>query len=214
MASFGTIITPISTQAPGEAVATNYFVTIRELSAHNTASAHETVIEAPPSPIASTLAPLLPYTPVILFGFLFVIVFGIFIINRVRNVKNVTTAFILAVMLASIPTLLTYIARGSRQEVNAGPEEVPRNVRVAPASPSSIVISWETDAARVGVVRFSKAPFSLQTARVYLANNQSLVRTHSVEIDKLVGKESYEFEILSGTTWYDNGGRYIKFTVP
>jgi hypothetical protein len=213
MASFGTIISPIPTQAPG-AIAANYFVTISELSAHNTASAHDTVIEAPPSTITDTLAPFLPYTPFILFALLFVIVFGIFIINRVRNLKNVMAAFMVAFMLASIPTLLTYIAHGSRQEVKAGPEEVPRNVRVAPASPTSVLISWETDAARLGVVRFGTAPFTLQATRVYIADNQKSVRTHSVEIDKLVKKETYEFEILSGTRWYDNAGSYIRFTVP
>lgn len=213
MASFDTVTSQASTQAPA-AVAANYFVTVNELTAHNTASAHEEVVVVSPSPLASTLTPFIPYTPFVLFGLLFVIAFWILVVNRVRNLKNVTTAFVFALMVAGIPTALTYINQGSRQEVKAGPQEVPRNVRVAPASPTSVRISWETDATRVGVVRFNKIPFSLQTARVYIADNQESVRAHSVEIDRLVKKESYEFEILSGTTWYDNGGKYIQFTIP
>ena len=195
-------------------VAVNYFVTINELTAHNIASVHEEVTVASPSPIASTFAPFIPYTPFVLFALLFMVAFGILVVNRVRNLKNVTTALMLALMVASIPTVLTYIAQGSRQTAKAGPQEVPRNVRVAPASPASVRISWETDAARVGVVRLSKMPFILQTARLYIADDQKSVSVHSIEINSLVRQQSYEFEILSGTTWYDNKGTYIQFTIP
>jgi len=195
-------------------VAVNYFITINELTAHNTASAHEEVVQLSPSPLVRTLTPLLPYTPFVLFALLFVIAFGILVVNRAKSLKNITIALFLALISASIPTVLTYIGQGSRQEVKAGPEEVPRNIRVAPVNSTSVRISWETDAARVGVVRIGKTPYTSQTARVYIADNQESVRVHSVEIDKLVQKASYEFEIMSGTTWYDNGGKYIQFTVP
>lgn len=196
-------------------IAVKYFVQIQELTAHNTVSASENVVETPrQSSWVTMVEPYAMYAPFVLSGLLFIIAFGMFFMNRVHNWKNVMTAFILALMIAGIPTILTYVGQGSRQTVKAGPEEVPRNVRVAPASPTSVRISWETDAARIGVVRLSKTPFSSQTARVYIADNQTSVRAHSVEIDRLVKHESYEFEILSGTTWYDNGGNYIQFTVP
>ncbi len=189
-------------------VAANYFVTVSELTAHNTASAHEEVVQLSP------LTPFVPYAPFVISGLLFVIAFGMFFVNRVHNWKNMTTAFVLALMIAGIPAVLTYVGQGTRQTTNAGPEEIPRNIRVAPAGPTSVRILWETDATRVGAVRFSPAPFSSQTARVYLADNQEAVRTHSVQIDVLKRYASYEFEILSGTTWYDNGDKYIRFTVP
>jgi hypothetical protein len=203
------------TTAQPARIAVKYFVQIQELTAHNTVSASENVVSAPrQSSLVSMVEPYAMYAPFVLSGLLFIIAFGMFFMNRVHNWKNVMTAFILALMIAGIPTILTYVGQGSRQNVTAGPEEIPRNVQVTPASPTSVSISWETDAARVGVVRLSKTPFTLQTARVYIADNQASVRTHSVKIDRLIKKESYEFEIMSGTTWYDNNGAYIRFTVP
>lgn len=189
-------------------VATNYFVTVSELTAHNTVSAHEDVVQ--PSP----LLPFVPYAPFVISGLLFVIAFGMFFINRVHNWKNITSALVVALMIAGIPAILTYVGQGARQTTNAGPEEIPRSVRVAPTGPTSVRISWTTDADRIGVVRISKVPFTSSTARLYLADNQDAVRIHSVDIDMLARKQSYEFEILSGTTWYDNNGAYIRFSVP
>jgi len=195
-------------------IAVNYFFTIKQLTAHNTASAHEQIVTPSPSPIVDTLLPLAPYAPFVISGLLFVIAFGMFFMNRIHNWKNVTIAVIVALMIAGIPAILTYIGQGSRQTANAGPEEIPRNVRVAPVSPTSVLISWNTDAARVGAVRFGKVPLTSQAARIYVADNQKPANKHTVEINSLVSKQSYEFEILSGVTWYDNNGKYIRFTIP
>lgn len=194
-------------------VVVNYFLTIKQLTAHNTASAREQVGAPSPSPLASTLMPFVPYAPFVLSALLFIVAFGILVVNRAKNLKNITIAILIAFISASIPTMISYVGQGSRQTANAGPEEIPRNVKVVPVSPTSVLISWNTDAARVGAVRFSTSPLTSQSARLYLADNQEAVRIHSVQIDSLAS-QSYEFEILSGTTWYDNGGKYLQFTIP
>lgn len=194
-------------------VAVNYFITVGELTARNTVSAHEEVVQYSPSSIADTLLPFIPYAPFVLSGLLFIIAFGMFFMERVHNWKNVMTAVIVALMVAGIPAILTYVGQGSRQTANAGPEEIPRNVSVAPVSPTSVLISWNTDAARIGAVRFGKTPLTSQNARIYIADNQESASKHTVEINFLEKKQSYEFEILSGATWYDNGSKYIRFTV-
>jgi len=212
MASFRTISTTAPTQAP-LASAVNYFVTVSELTAHNTVSAHEEKVQpVPQSPIFHSLEPFFPYAPFVLIALLFVVAFGIQVVNRARNLKNVTTALVLALIVASIPMVLTYISHGSPQTTNAGPDEIPCEVRVKPDTISSVVISWRTDAKHVGVVRFGAAPLAAKTPRVYLANNREEVQIHTVSIGGLKKATTYEFEILSGTTWYDNGGKYIQFT--
>ena len=204
--SFGSIPTP----APQ--VAVNYFVAINQLSARSTNTSQEQIIQPTPSPLTNILMPMLPYAPLVLFILLFVAAFGLLVVTRVKNLKNMTTALVLALITASIPTVITYIGQGSRQTALAGPDEIPREVRVSPDSVAYAVISWHTDAKHTGVVRMGPAPLNVQTARIYIANDRTEVTDHSIRIGGLVKGKTYEFEILSGTTWYDNGGKYIQFT--
>jgi len=194
--------------------ASNYFVAINELTAHNTAVTNEVTIQpAQQSPFFHSLEPFFPYAPFVLVALLFVIAFGIQVINRARNLRNVTTAFVLALLVASIPMVLNYVGQGSRQTANAGPDETPRQVRVQPNTSTSVLISWTTDAKHIGVVKLGPVPFSDKTAFVYLAKNHTEeTQTHVIRINGLKRGLTYEFEILSGTTWYDNAGNYIQFT--
>jgi hypothetical protein len=212
MATFGTISSPTPTSAQSSSIVENYFVQIDQLSAHNTVSAHEKVASSPRPLLSGPVGQLLPYTPFILFALLFVIAFGILVMNRAKTLRNMTTALLLAIMAASIPTVISYIGMGTQQAVKAGPEEIPRNVVVKSGGLSSVVISWTTDAARTGAVRFDKKPLSPATAITYIANAQATVHVHSVSVDHIVRGQTYEFEILSGTRWYDNNGAYIQFT--
>lgn len=200
--SFGTMSTP----APQ--VAVNYFVAINELTVHDTSSTNQETTQQASSPFT----PFLPYTPFIIAGLLFVVAFGILIINRAKSLKNMTTALVLAVMIASIPMVLTYINQGMRQTAKAGPDEIPRELRVTQGSPTFAVITWHTDAKHTGVIRFGLAPLSDATARVYVADDRKPLTDHSISIGGLKKGTSYEFEILSGTTWYDNNGAPIHFT--
>lgn len=203
----------MTTAQPAQ-VATNYFVQIQALTAHNTVSASERVVGAPrQSSLVSMVEPYAMYAPFVISGLLFVIAFGMFFMDRVHNWKNIITAFVVALMIAGIPTVLTYVGQGSRQAVKAGPEETPRNVRVIPAGTTSVLISWQTDAARIGAVQMGKAPLTSTSSRLYLADNQKPVQVHSVQINSLERGASYEFELLSGATWYDNGGSFIRFTM-
>jgi len=194
--------------------ATNYFVAINELTAHNAAVTNEeTVQPTQQSPYFHSLELYFPYAPFVLVALLFVIAFGIQVVNRARNLKNVSAAFVLALLVASIPMVLNYIGQGSRQTANAGPDEIPRQVLVKSNTPTSVLISWTTDAKHIGVVKLGPVPFSDKTALVYLSENHTEeVQSHTVRVYGLKKGSVYEFEILSGTTWYDNAGNYIRFT--
>lgn len=198
--------------ASGGQVATNYFVSISELSAHNTASAAEVTPPPPVPSVAATLMPILPYAPFVLAALLFAIAFGLMLMDRVKNVKNVMAAFLIAMMVASTPMILNYVQQGGRQEVHAGTDEIPRVLNVRPAPQSSVDITWHTDAKHTGVVKFGASPLYPQNARVYVANDRTELTDHSIRIGGLKKGTVYKFEILSGTTWFDNNGQPIQFT--
>lgn len=203
--SFGSITNP----APIAAV--NYFVTINQLSARNTQDV-ATIQEGSPTQYPQWVDEMIPYTPFILFSALFIAAFGIQVVNRVKTVRSIITAFFIAIFAASIPATLTYIEQGSRQQVKAGPQEVPREIRVSPKSADSILIEWKTDAEHLGMVRIGTKPLTEETGRAYVADNKQKTRVHSVEVPKLIKGETYELEIYSGRAWYDDNGKYIQFT--
>lgn len=205
--SFGTLASP----APAQ-VAVKYFASVAELSAKTEGNTQTQTIQSQSPQLFDAFDEYLPIAPFVIFGLLFVIAFGIQVANRVKIARSIVTAMTIALFAASIPATLTYLQQGSRQAVNAGPEEVPRNVLVSPGSSDSIVVSWETDAQAIGLVRLGKIPLTADTGRAYLAKDQQKTRTHTVEIKGMVNNQSYEFEIFSGNTWYDNNGAYITFT--
>ncbi len=210
--SFGTITGPSSTAQPQALAAVNYFVAIDQLSAHNAPQAHEETVISQPSAFDSAFIPYLPYVPYVLSAILFLVVFSFIVVNKVKNVSNIISVLFLAIIVGGIPSILSYVQHGSRQSVNAGPEEVPRVVAVQRFSVDSVRVTWRTDAKEIGVVKLGEAPFQDQTARVYVSDNQQSIQSHTTDITGLKNNVSYEFEILSGHTWYDNGGSYIKFT--
>jgi len=210
--SFSTIQNANPTAEPQALAATNYFVAINQLSAHNAPETQAETAVSQPTSLETMLWPYLPYAPYALSAFLFLVVFSFMIMTKVRSIGNIVSALFLAILAGGIPSILNYVQVGSRQSVNAGPEEVPREVRVQKASTDSVAITWHTDANEIGVVKLSPSPFEGQTAQVYVPDNQQSIQSHDAIVSGLANNGSYEFEILSGHTWYDNGGSYIKFT--
>jgi hypothetical protein len=191
--------------------AANYFVTVNQLSARNAPQTSEELAQTKTVVSTSSLAPYMPFASLALFILLFVAAFGIQVTNGVRNARHVITAFTIALFAASIPLILSYIQLGTGQTVRAGPEEIPRNVRVIQLSKNSSRISWNTDAPRIGVVRIGEVPMTEINSRIVVANERQSVQEHIVDVPGLMDGHRYEFEILSGHTWYDNNGRFIQF---
>ena len=210
--SFGSLHTPTPNPTNEPLAVANYFVTINQLSAHNAPHTQEEGAQTTPPVATGPLSMIMPYASVILFVLLFIAAFGIQLMRSIRNTKQIITAVMIALFAASIPTILTYVGEGSRQEARAGPEEVPMTVVVQREASDAVHITWKTDAMRIGVVKLGEVPFDANTAKVYVADDQQPVQLHTAIISGLKDKHRYEFEILSGKTWYDNNGTYIPFT--
>jgi hypothetical protein len=162
-------------------------------------------------PLGTETAFVALYTPVAVFIIIFITVFGIFLVGRIRNWKMGITAFLLALTLAATPYALNVMKYGVDGAVNAGPDEIPRNVRIVPLSKTSVQVVWDTDTPKIGAVRMSPEPYAIENARIIIGNSRDKTTSHAVLIDNLVNGKTYECEVLSGSRWYDNKGNLLVF---
>lgn len=190
----------------------NYLVSVEQLSNRNVPTQDANTTQVLQSPFFGFLAPYVIYAPVALFTLLFACAFGLQLISKVRQAKNILAIFFISLMAAGIPSVLTYVQNGGGQEAKAGPQEAPKVVRVSQSGVDSVKITWNTGAVTIGAIRLSLAPYVLAKASVYIADNGSMTQDHSVIIPHLSQGKEYEFEVLSKGEWYDDNGKYIKFT--
>jgi hypothetical protein len=189
----------------------NYLVSVEQLSNRNAPAQETEIAQVVHTPLLGLLAPYAPYAPVALFVILFVCAFGIQLISKIRQARNIIAIFFISLMAAGIPSILTYVQNGGGQEVKAGPQEVPKALHVSQLGSDSIKITWNTGATALGAVRLSTAPYVLTKARVYTADGGSMAQDHSVIVTHLQPGQVYEFEVFSKNDWYDNNGKYILF---
>lgn len=190
----------------------NYLVTVEQLSVRNAPSEETTVTQVTESSLFQWLTPYISYAPMLLFVLLFVCAFGIQVITKARQARNMIAIFFISLFAASIPAVLTYVQTGGGQETKAGPLEVPRAVSVTAEANESAKIVWHTEAATEGAVRISPAPFMISRALVYIADKGAISQDHLVLVPKLTLGRAYEFEVLSGGEWYNTDGHYVSFT--
>ncbi len=201
--SFGSISSP---------VATNYLLTINQLSARNAPVTAEEVQETKQLQQFSTISSLASFSPIIISIVLFVSTFIFLMMRQLKNFKNISMAVGIALFAACIPTVMNMSQGGVHQNVRAGPEEVPREIRVEKIDASAVQIRWLTDAVKIGSVRMRQKGQGETQYRVHVGDDQQAIKQHSVNITNLKKNQSYEFEILSGSTWYDNAGETLSFT--
>jgi len=149
--------------------------------------------------------------PAIIFFAIFIAVFGVFLMGRIKNWKMGVTALLLAITLGATPFALNMLKQGTDGSVNASPDEIPRNVRIVPLSKTSVQVVWDTDAEKIGAVRMSLAPYSVTETRIIVGSGGEKTKTHEVTIGNLASGKTYECEVLSGSLWYDNEGKRLVF---
>jgi hypothetical protein len=156
--------------------------------------------------------PWLIYAPFFLFFFLFIAAFGLLMLNRIWNLKRIVTSLVIALFVASIPYVLHVIQNGTGTETKAGPNELPRQVRIAQQKKGSILIMWDTETPQIGGVRYALKPLTISTASIVIEGNGSRTQNHTMTIH-VQTPGTYELEIYSGTQWYDQNGKPLEFTV-
>jgi hypothetical protein len=195
-------------------IAVTYFAAMSSLTQKPIGQTSSLSIEEPDTILPPSLSPLVTYAPVILFFALFISAFGIQLMRKVRDVKRILTAFAIAFFAASIPTVLTVMQQRSVSQTHAGPDEIPRNIQVTGYNETAAVVVWHTDTGKIGAVRLSKAPYSPENSIMYIADNGREATDHRVILSDLKPGTNYQFEVFSGTAWYDHNGTPIRFLFP
>ena len=120
-------------------------------------------------------------------------------------------SLIVALVVATIPVTLRTMLQVTSLQTRAGPDEVPRNLEVKQLSPTSLIVTWETQAEKTGAIRVGPVPLRKTYDRLIVADEGKKTKSHTVKIENLIPKLEYEFEILSGKEWYNSEGKPVKF---
>lgn len=155
-------------------------------------------------------SPLIIYGSVVLFFLIFLGAIAVQIIYRMLNWKRTVTALVVAIVIAGIPISVRTALEVTSLQTRASPDEIPKNVQIIQTSASSFTITWETLVAKVGAVKYGKAPLREDLTDTVIADMGKKSERHTAKIDNLE-KVAYEFEILSGSKWYNNDGKPLKF---
>lgn len=151
------------------------------------------------------------FIPLIIFILLFVSVYAVIAINKIRYIKRMSAIAILAFFVISIPLLVGSVKNQTRFLPQADITKIPRNIEVTQPTTQGINIRWQTDKPQIGAVRYAVAPLKFNEPILVIEKTQSPRMNHSIAMSKLMPGVIYEFEILSDDIWYDNNGKAIEF---
>jgi hypothetical protein len=160
----------------------------------------------------SGITPYMIYLPFIIFFALFIAAFGIQMIQRIWSVKRTFTSLILAFVIACTPFVLTALQKGVKFESKAAPDEIPHNVRIVALSTQSVIVTWDTQAPKIGATRYGIFPVAGKVGIVVIGDNGQKVEKHTIKLESLQYGSSYYVDIYSGNRWYDNNGEQLQFT--
>ncbi len=195
-------------------IAVTYFAAVSSLTQKQSGQTSSISIEEPDTLLPPAFSPLVSYAPFILFFALFISAFGIQLMHRIRDARRIIAAFAIAFFAASIPTVLTVMQQRSVSQTHAGPDEIPRNIQVIDNTESTVIVKWSTDTEKIGAVRLSRDQNSFDDSVMYIADNGTEVKDHSVTLTDLKPGSQYQFEVFSGSAWYDHNGTPIRFLFP
>lgn len=192
----------------------DYFVNIEALQARAEAPNATPQTISSPTPFASSpfISELSPYGQYLLAALLFLCAFWIQIKDGIRSTKHLVIIFLLSGFAASVPFALAAINASFGLQARAAPQEMPRMVHIFPSAAHEVKVTWQTEDAMVGAVRYGVTPFDLSKTTPVIADGGERTMVHTAILSGLSPGVNYVLEILSGTRWYDENGRPILFT--
>lgn len=187
----------------------NYYLTISTLTPIVAADSYASSSAA--SLVHSTPMPtgLIIYAPIVLFLALFISLFGLNIISKIKNYKRIGVTLVLVLFAAGIPFVLKSIQNGVSFVSKAGPLEIPKSIEIKQISKDAVTVIWNTDASTTGAVRIFIQTDINPKYKVIISNEGKAAAYHQVQILQLNKRTLYGLEILSNQNWYNNNGNPI-----
>ena len=121
----------------------------------------------------------------------------------------------LLVLLVGIVAGVYFIQQSPSWLLRASPESKPKQVKVTNITDNSFAVSWITDEATSGFLRYSTGnSFDLlaEDDRDQLSNKVTNFKSHHVTVQGLTPATDYLFKIGSGKSTFDNNGQPFKIT--
>ncbi len=132
-----------------------------------------------------------------------------------RKIVTIPTIIGIVLLLAGVVAGVFGIQQGKTWFLRAAPEEQPKEVRITNVTDSSFNVSWITDTAVRGFVKFGDSGGSLPEVALDEKDQgkagQELYDVHYVTVKGLKAGGSYEFKIGSGKRLYDDSSK--AFTI-
>ena len=132
-----------------------------------------------------------------------------------RKKLKIPTLLALLFLLLGVGGGVVLIKRGPDWFAGAGPEVLPKQVKVTNITDSSFTVSWVTDEATVGFLLYGPDAEPSLTAtddRDQLSGQPSSFLTHHITVKGLNPATNYLFRINSGSKSFDNNGQPYKIS--
>ena len=119
-------------------------------------------------------------------------------------------SILLALVSAALPLTMGVLLQKNGFLTQASTLERPRNLQIVNVTPSSFTVKWQTDGKQYGFLRYGLQPeLSALTSTILETGGLAKRQHHEVLVKGLTPETSYNFEILSGSRWYDNSGALL-----
>jgi hypothetical protein len=193
-------------------ISANYFIAIDSLTAEAATGTAPSQTSSDNTALSTLTSPILFFGPFFIFIIIFLAAFGIQLVTRIVNRKQMISAAVLSLCLAFIPFVLQYVKNGIGSQSQAGPDTVPRSVVIKQLSQDSVLITWTTGRAVIGAVRYGFSPLS-ESSLTITGDTGRNTNIHTIKLERLIRGKFYDLEIYSFEKWYLNQGQPIKFSL-
>ncbi|OGV94932.1 hypothetical protein A3A66_03890 [Microgenomates group bacterium RIFCSPLOWO2_01_FULL_46_13] len=128
--------------------------------------------------------------------------------TKTRNLKRLLMVLTAALITAVVPLGLDLTLKPTSVTIRAGAELVPKNLVVDEVTQTGFTVRWETGVPVIGTVRLGTDGQTFPRTHVEAGGAKTTV--HKLTLTQLRPGETYYFEVLSHTTWYNDGGQPLR----
>ncbi len=111
--------------------------------------------------------------------------------NSVEAKKGFKTFLLLTAGIFAILGAYKGIPQGYRYLTKAGPQETVKNLQITSLTPTSIIITWETEKEAVGAVHYGTSPSELKRTEQEI----SAALKHEIELTELDPQTTYYYKV-------------------
>jgi hypothetical protein len=150
--------------------------------------------------------------PLMIFFTFFIGGFAVVFFKRMRELRNVFTVFIFALVLGAMPIALQTLNQRTETNIKADPDLTPKEVIVASVTSTGFAISWQTSKATNGAINISQSADMKTKSNIYNDGNPKTY--HRLVVLNLQPGATYYLQVLSDAKWYQHQGKPITVTLP